>query len=199
MEAYPLDWPVGYVRTENRIRSSFKQSMEGAQTFLREEIRRLGATDLIISTNIPVRRDGGLYTDYMNKILPDPGVAIFFRHKGDPITMCCDQYVRVWENIYALGKGIEAIRGMERWGVSEFLQRAFTGFKSLPEISSGNQSSWWSILGVPSTANAYQAKEAFRKLAMQYHPDLPYGNAEKFVQIKLAFEQAMRMLGGLAQ
>ena len=109
-ETYPLQWPAGYKRHSpaERIYSRFEQTMDKAQRFLRTEIARLAGTDLIVSSNIPVRRDGGLYADYMNRKLEDPGIAIYFKYNGKQISMCCDQYLRVWENIYALGKGIEA-------------------------------------------------------------------------------------------
>lgn len=138
IDAYPLQWPVGYKRTppDKRTRAPFKQTPDKAQKFLRQEIERMKATDLIISSNVPVRKDGFLYSDQMSAEIDDPGTAIYFKYQGRDVAMCCDRYVRVMDNIYALGKGIEALRGMERWGVSEFLQRAFTGFKALPEKSS---------------------------------------------------------------
>lgn len=75
-EAYPLCWPAGYKRTSPRIQSRFKTTMDAAQRFLRAEVIRLGGSDLIISTNIPVRNDGGLYADWMRKKIDDTGVAI---------------------------------------------------------------------------------------------------------------------------
>lgn len=125
MEKFPLQWPTGYKRSNNRKRSQFKQTNDGAQRALLNEIRMLGATDLIVSTNIPVRNDGGFYSKYADGKNMDPGVAIYFKYKNKPVSMCCDTYTTVWENVYALAKGIEALRGMDRWGVSEFLDRAF--------------------------------------------------------------------------
>jgi hypothetical protein len=193
IEAYPLAWPAGYKRTmpQQRIWSKLKQGMDQAQQFLRAEIARMGGSDLIISTNIPLRRDGGMYTDYMSKNLHDPGVAIYFKYKKKDISMCCDQYLKVWENIYALGKGIEALRGMERWGVSEFLDRAFTGFKALPEQTGAAHVSWSSILEIPEDANADMIRTSYRKLSAKFHPDnIETGNAEKFIQVQPAYKQA---------
>lgn len=168
--------------------------MDRAQQFLRDEIRRLEATDLVISTNIPVRKDGGLYHDYMRYKMDDPGVAIFFKYKGKPTTMCCDRYNRVWENIYALGKGIEAIRGMERWGISEFIERAFTGFKAIPEKVADTDTSWWTILETQANADYKTVRDQYRKLAGKYHPDnRETGSAEKFIQVQKAFEQVSTM------
>jgi len=195
IEAFPLYWPVGYKRTNSRTWSRFKVTMDKAQRFLRDELSRMGATGLIISTNIPVRKDGMLYADWMNKKIDDPGVAIYFKYKGKDVSMCCDQYNKIWENIYALGKGIEALRGMERWGVSDFLDRAFTGFTALPESKVTNEKTWCEILEVQPWANADQIKEAYRKKAMEVHPDKG-GTSEMFNRVQTAYQQGMSNLAG---
>lgn len=193
MDAFPLDWPVGYKRTESYKRrgSQFKQTMENAQKFLRQEVARLGGTGLIVSTNIPVRNDGGLYADWMKKKIDDPGVAIFFRYKGQDITMCADQYSRIWENIYALGKTIESIRAIERYGASEFMQRAFSGFTALPESSVIiTPQKWWQVLEVSPTASEDEIKSAYRKKAIETHPGKG-GTAEQFVIIQNAYQEGL--------
>lgn len=196
-ETYPLHWPAGYKKTlsVSRIDSQFKQTMNTAQQFLRKEIERLHASDLIISTNIPVRKsDGGFYSEWMNKKLEDPGVAIYFKIKGKDRSMCCDQYVRVWENIYALGKGLEALRGIDRWGISEFLDRAFTGFKALPESSALVQSRIWDVLelkGQPATSEII--RNCYRRIARKVHPDQPGGSADAFSELQEAYRQALQI------
>ena len=191
-EAYPLQWPAGYKRhSGNRHASKFKQTMEGAQRFLRQEISRLNAKDLVVSSNIPVRNDRGLYADYMRRKMDDPGVAIYFSYKGKSVSMCCDQYPTVWENIYALGKGIEALRGMERWGVSEFLDRVFTGFTALPESNTNRY--WWQVLGVQRGATEEEIKNAYRNKAKETHPDAG-GSVAAFQEVQQAFETAMDQL-----
>jgi hypothetical protein len=195
IDAFPLSWPVGYARSSKRISSNFKQSMDRAQRFLGDEIQRLGGTGLIVSTNLPIRKDGGIYADYLDKLIDDPGVAIYFKHKGKTISMCCDQYRRVWENIYALGKGIEALRGMERWGVSDFLDRAFTGFTALPPANETKQ--WWELLLIGKDAPADVIRSAYRHLAKKYHPDAELGNTAKFQEIQAAYEQAKLQRPGL--
>lgn len=189
-EAFPLHWPVGYKRTASyqRVNSRFEQTMDKAQKFLRNELERLSATSLIVSTNIPVRKDGGLYTDYMRRIIDDPGVAIYFYLKGKQVSMCCDQYNRVWENIYALGKGIEALRGMERWGVSEFMERAFTGFQELPTSNSKN---CWEVLGgITPTKDTEYIKKVYLSLAKIKHPDVG-GSDASFQELQQAYEYAL--------
>lgn len=192
-DAYPLQWPTGYNRTPSykKIDSRFKQSMDGSQRFLRDEISRLGGSELIVSTNLRLRQDGGIYADDLRKLIPDPGVAIYFKYKKKDISMCCDQYNRVWENIYALGKGVEALRGMERWGVSDFLERAFTGFAALPD-SSIAVIDIWLILGLNIKPDSKQEViDAYKTKVKECHPDVPGGSHEKFLQLQYAYEKAL--------
>lgn len=194
-QSFPLHWPLGYKRSSYRVQSRFKQTMDGAQKFLRAELNRLGAKNVIISSNIPLRNDGQMYAAHMVKKQQDPGVAVYFTYKNKPIVMCCDRYTWVHENIYALGKGIEAIRGMERWGVSEFLERAFTGFTAIgapPETP--REEKWFNILGVSEKASEQEIKDAFRKLAKQYHPDKTE-NDERWLMQRLndAYETAKKI------
>lgn len=193
-EAYPLHWPAGYQRTavHRRRPSQFKQSMDRAQKFLREEIKRLGGRDLIVSTNLPLRLDGLLYSDWMKRKIDDPGVAIYFKYKGKDISMCCDQYAAVWENIYALGKGIEALRGMDRWGVSDFLERAFTGFTALPASSAIVQRDIWDVLGLSSKpGTVVELAEAYKSQAKKTHPDAG-GTKEAFQELQDAYQKALK-------
>ncbi len=46
--------------------------------------------------------------------------------------MACDKWDRIEHNIWASYLSIEAIRGLDRWGGSEFLDGLFSGFKALP-------------------------------------------------------------------
>ncbi len=52
-------------------------------------------------------------------------------------------------------------------------------------------SNWYHVLGVTPQADAAQIKQAYRKLAKQYHPDRNQGSAEaeqRFKQIQQAYE-----------
>lgn len=162
-----------------------------AQNFLKAEVSRLAGTDLIVSTNLPVRNDGGLYADWMKRKIDDPGVAIYFKRKGKEISLCCDHYLTVWENLYALAKGIEALRGLERWGVSDFLDRAFTGFAALPESITTRY--WWQVLEVSRDCDKDTIVNQYRKLAKMYHPDAG-GTVEKFQELQQAYTEAMAQL-----
>lgn len=47
------------------------------------------------------------------------------------------------------------------------------------------------VLGLPATATKDEAKEAYRRLAMQHHPDRG-GDVEQFQAIKVAYELFQR-------
>lgn len=199
IEAYPLHWPEGWSRTRawHRSQSKFKNSFARARDELLDEIERLRGRyhrsgDPILSTNVALRQDG---LPYANQREPeDSGVAVYFKYKDKDMCFACDKYKKVWENMVAITKTIEAIRGIERWGASDMMERAFRGFVALP-ASTGH---WSEILGVPRNASTEQVMQAYRQLAQQHHPDKANGNADQFIKINQAKEAALIEVQGYA-
>ena len=151
-EAFPLTWPQGWKRVARRTRSRFEVSGFGrARDFLLAEVKRMGGSGVILSTNIPLRPDG---LPYANSREPnDPGVAVYFRYGKREMCFACDAFVSVRENAYSIGKTIEALRGIERWGASDMMERAFRGFAALAATSQEDWSgiSWNAFLPLTST------------------------------------------------
>lgn len=180
IEAYPLAWPDGWKRTKYPTQSAFKLSGFGrARDFLLAEIRRMGGTKTILSTNISLRNDG---LPYANQAQPkDPGVAVYFTYKGRSMVFACDRWRKVEENAYAIGKTIEAIRGIERWGASDMMERAFTGFTALTD---GSQKPWRAVLGFEANAvvTVTAVEDRFTELAKIHHPDRG-GSTERFQEL----------------
>src|SRR3546814_9253748 len=112
--AYPLSWPLGRKRTPScqTTRSRFDTSFAQARSNLVQEIDRLGARRPILSTNVELRIDG---LPYANRAEPsDRGVAVYFTHKGRDMAFACDRWDKVGDNIHAIAKTIEALRGIAR-------------------------------------------------------------------------------------
>lgn len=189
ISAYPLYWPAGWPRTAKPSRPPFKTTFASARDNLFAELRKMGATNIILSSNVELRRDG---LPYAGRIPEDPAVAVYFTRQGQPQCIPCDKWDRVEHNVQAIRKTIEALRGLERWGAKSMVDAAFTGFKALPStVEPGAPRSWWEILGVAHTANPVEIKRAYTKLAQRWHPDKPDGDSAKFEEIKAAYEAAI--------
>lgn len=182
-QSHPLSWPDNWPRTApgRREPSRFTRgicdgqryggrchSMAESTEFLANELARLGARSEVLSTNLRQRLDG---KPYSNQAQPsDPGAAVYFSLKGKPVSLACDKWLRVEDNVWAIAKHIEALRGQERWGVGS-IEQAFRGYMALPSIGESSGIKWWEVLGVPINASPEQVKEAFRVLAHKHHPD----------------------------
>lgn len=171
-EAYPLTWPTGRPRTKYPEVSRFDALLGASIKDVQREVALLGGTDLIISSNLPTRRDG---VPYANSAQPDDrGVAVYFTLKKRPMCFACDRWRKVEENMRAIAKTIDALRGIERWGSGQMVEQAFTGFLSLPSPEQP-----WQVLGLPdSRPTRDQVTEAYRRLAMEHHPDRGGSEAE---------------------
>ncbi len=200
--AFPLSWPAGWPRTaRHQVRESrFKgrwnastgrsqHSMARVRQELADELQRLGAQNPVLSTNVKLRIDG---LPFSNQAQPDNrGAAVYFTLKGQPVSLACDRWNRVEDNIWAMTKKIYNIREDERNGVGTVAQ-AFRGYMQLAAAST---SSWWTVLGVAMNASAEQVKEAYRLLVKKHHPDAG-GEAEMFLRVQTAFDDFQRIASG---
>lgn len=192
-QPFPLHWPSGWPRARQRTTARFAaRSNDGwmksvtiatARDRLQRELDLLGATGPILSTNVELRLDGQPRSGRADPV--DPGVAIYFQLKGKPIALACDKWDRVADNIVALAKHIEALRGMDRWGVGTTAQ-AFTGYEALP-----SPEQWWEVLGVVRTASADDIRRAYRAAARTAHPDRG-GTTAAWHRLNAALEAAER-------
>lgn len=184
--AYPLCWPVGRPRTPaaarldaafgevSRSRTSdggqytrFVQlSVAGSLDRLMPELERLGASDVIVSTNVPTTSDDLPYAHGRARG-GDPGVAVYFRTaRGQPHCISCDKWRTVADNLAAIASHVRAVRGMLRWGAAD-VATAFAGFRMIDA-----RPPWWRVLGLGApTMDEATIRETFRALAQQHHPD----------------------------
>lgn len=205
--AYPLSWPQGWPRVKTPRSSAFGKpgryegsegsrnwirprghSMEEARSFLWAELSRLGAANGILSTNFKIRLDGQPYSGQAQP--GDRGAAVYFKLKGRDVSLACDKWDRVEDNVYAIAKHVEALRGQDRWGVGS-IEQAFRGYMALPETTASSE--WWRPLGLPLNASEEQVKQAYRVLALKFHPDNQQtGDAERFRAVQAAYEEFQR-------
>lgn len=188
---FPLRWPDGRPRTRNPLVSAFKRDRTFAEArhALIRELDLLGARRVIISSNVPLRNDGLPRSGQPQP--KDTGVAVYFElgAPGRPHAMACDRWRHVEDNLYALAKHVEAMRGQQRWGVAS-VEQAFAGFVALPPARASQ--SWRTVLGFGSEPVSRTAiEERFRALALFHHPDRG-GTNEKMAELSAARDEALR-------
>jgi hypothetical protein len=182
-QAFPLSWPNGIPRASSRSRSQFgAHTVVAAVKEIRRNITLLGGRLPVVSSNIPLRQDGDPYSNpgHMN----DPGVAVYFQLKGKPYCMPCDMWHTVEENLWAVAKHIEAMRGMQRWGVGS-IEQQFAGFKAL---AAGEN--WWDVLECLPTADPGIVDKQYRARLRSAHPDTG-GSHEAMTRLNKAREEAL--------
>jgi hypothetical protein len=201
--ASPLTWPTGWPRTEHDDRrygkfgkreasngSAWRQLKDvtiadGAGRVM-AELDRMGARDVVVSTNLQLRRDGLPRSDQREP--SDSGVAVYWTDKAwNDRCIAIDRYVKVADNLAAIAATLDAMRAIERHGGAEILSRAFTGFTALPSSAE----SWWGVLGVEPNARRVEIDAAYRRQRSVTHPDKG-GNGEDFDAVQRAYEQACR-------
>jgi hypothetical protein len=187
-EAFPLSWPVGWNRSKMQVSSRFDTNTTKALKLLTTEVHRLGGTSLVISTNVPLRADGQMRAD---REPVDPGVAVYFQRQGKPVVFACDKFDVVRDNLQAIARTIEAMRAIERYGASELMERAFSGFKALPE-NAGQGEDCWIVLNIPPMSPAHLVTLAHRDLVRKLHAK--DASSEEFSRINVARDDAMRAL-----
>ena len=151
IQAYPLSWPPGWKRTSNRTRAKFgrqttdrhtrsdgsswtstskvKLTIADSRDRLHHELQLLGAKGVVISSNLRLKMDGQPMSGQREP--DDPGICVYFRLDNKPRCLPCDRWDRAADNLAAIAKYVEALRGQLRWGVGT-AEVAFAGFKALP-------------------------------------------------------------------
>jgi len=192
-QAYPLAWPQGWPRTGSLEIGRFKSGAQPISVYYAcgrviRELEHMGvaAGDIVISTNIPLRRDGTPRSDQAQPA--DRGAAVYWNVRGKaPKVMAIDLYSKVEQNIAALAATLEAMRAIERHGGAQILERAFTGFTALAAPEAFDP---WAVLGLKPGADRGEIERKFRELAMRHHPDRG-GAPEEFHRIQKAREKCL--------
>ncbi len=108
MQAYPLHWPQGIARNHHPKHSKFKTSFGSARDELFRIIKRMKGTNIVLSTNIPLRNDGLPYARYA--AIEDTGVAMYFTYQTKQVVFACDKWILIQDNMQAVCKTLAAIR-----------------------------------------------------------------------------------------
>jgi len=171
-QAYPLQWPRGWPRTERPQGGQYKTSVAGALNNLKTEIRRLcgdeAAKTLVLSSNATLGQDNP----------KDAGVVAYVMWDKEQIAIPCDRWHRIEHNVQAIALTIEAMRAIERHGAKQMIKAMFHGFAALPAPKA-----WRDTLGVSTSAGLEHAESSYRALAKKAHPDQQNGSHARMTEL----------------
>jgi hypothetical protein len=156
------------------------------------ELRRLGAKQVVISSNLRLRQDGLPMAGQATQ-LADPGIAVYFKLNGKDRVLACDRWISAADNMAAIASHIEAIRACDRYGVGT-LDQAFTGYAALPANTAAN---WRDVFGfqVDQRVTWDEVSAAFVAAARSAHPDAG-GSHDQMARLSEAKEFARKELQG---
>lgn len=122
-------WPRE--RTKHPVRSRFSENYSRTLELLDRELRHLGARDVVILADCSaadLRRDGTLRA---GASLRSQGIILCFVGKHGPVRMPCDRYNDWRDNIRAIAVSLEALRAVDRHGVTSSGEQ-YRGWTALP-------------------------------------------------------------------
>ncbi len=126
----PIDkWPQEFSR--HRRRAPFRAQLSATVSLLGRELRMLNAKQIVLQIAIgeaALRVDGLPYADARPE---HPGVILAFESKWGPLKYVTDEFSTWQENLRAIALGMEALRKVDRYGVSKRGEQ-YTGWKALP-------------------------------------------------------------------
>ena len=180
-------WPVE--PTKKRKGSPFRAAWANAKTgtlstldLLNRELKALAGKDVLLQiavTHDDIRLDGKIRA---NARPSHPGVLLTFDSKFGPLTYPCDRFTDWQSNVRAIALALEALRKVDRYGVTRRGEQ-YTGWKALPaEIKGGPHLvlSRWS--GMAEDEVRENPRRAYLLAAKRAHPDVG-GTAEAMSEV----------------
>ena len=176
----PLQWTGAITPAAQRRTSPFQATYPATLELLFREADKLGASDLVIEADIAERdiRTDGLPRANA-RFGSHPGVVIAFGSRHGPLRYATDAYDRWQANLRAVALSLEALRSVDRYGVSRTGQQ-YTGWRALAAAaSSGFGTADEAIAWMrrqygrsePEAAALLSPEGLHRRLAKILHPD----------------------------
>lgn len=211
----PLLWPQSWPRVlpMKRQRARFDTGLAVSIREIQDSMRLMAARQIQVTSDLPVKGDGMPYATPREP--EDPGVAVWWVNiAGQERVIACDRWDSVRDNMQAINASLKALRGLERWGASEIVKRAFAGFAALP-AGTGEETNvtpvpepvklrhWRDVFGLkgdwlkqapPEAVLAY-VKTRHRDLMREAHPDVG-GSTILAVELNAALDAAELELRG---
>lgn len=189
---------------ERRSSGRFRATWQSTLDLLAKETDLLGATLVVMQVDVTegdLRRDGMLRA---NAKVGFPGVRVSFESKHGPLTYATDAYDRIytpdppgWQaNIRALALALEALRAVDRYGVTKRGEQ-YTGWRAIeaPSRSAPTMTVYEAAEFIAAHAPGYDPRlirsdvkvrqAAYRAAAAELHPDRG-GHHDQMAQLTVA-------------
>lgn len=187
-------WPGEPCRSRRRaaVRSPYSATLK----LLERELEQLRARQVVIQADCSpaeIRRDGQLRSDAR---LKGPGIILTFESKHGPLQYPCDSFNDWQDNLRAIALGLEALRAVDRYGVTGRAEQ-YKGWAKLaapasPDFATVADAIDWlarhstsqTAETIGSSPGAFRA--AYREAAAALHPDRNGGNDSAFKLLQAA-------------
>ena len=188
-EFRPLEWegPLkGPLTRGQRKVATFRATYPATLELLFREAEKLGAKHLVLQVDI---RERDIRTDGLPRANArhgeNPGVIVSFESRFGPLRYATDVYTDWQDNLRAIALSLEALRAVDRYGVSKRGEQ-YTGWKALPAGSGSapfttSQAAIRWMLTTLRDLGDYEGgepRDVYRRLAKRLHPDTGADRAE---------------------
>lgn len=183
-----LAWPVGFGKENGSGGTgAFKVDLDQAEREMARTLEALGATSAYLSSDNPLGANGrpkGMFGKYEHS-----AVVLHFVRQGKELTIPCDKFDSLRANVRALGLSVAAIYLMDRYGTSQLMDAALSGFAALPAggMATPPPKPWYDVFGIPESAPAELVEAAYKVALKRSHPDKG-GSEQEFQQVQRAWE-----------
>lgn len=192
-------WPGKPRSSYSQKRAVFRAKYSARLDLLEKELNNLGGKDIIIQAYFDlrdIRNDGWPRSSARPK---SSGVIVTFRNrKNEQLSFPCDTYSGWEDNLYAIALSLEALRTVDRYGVTQNAEQ-YQGWKRLaPPAQEQSKDVEWALAHLARLAGTtaqslrldpFAVDLAYRAAAKMTHPDKG-GTAEAFHLVQEAFNIA---------
>lgn len=189
-EFRPIDeWPGEPTPHGKRQKSQFSAPWSKTIDLLDRELGFLKATSVVIQADVSaneIRLDGMLYANSRPR---SPRVVLSFDSKHGPLSYPCDRYTDWQANVRAIALALEALRAVDRYGVTRRAEQ-YKGWEKLPAPATNGQAAIKILAqfsGLPPADVQRSPEAAYRAAVSKTHPDTG-GLADDFKAVQEAWE-----------
>lgn len=193
-----MDWPYnltlrpltrpGDTPPDARKRYVFSAGWDSTLQLLERELDMLSCRQGVLELGYreqDLRLDG---FPRANAIMSTPAVAIAFESKHGPLRYATDRFVDWQDNLRAIALGLEALRKVDRYGISEHGEQ-YTGWRAIANTAEDPRAvlTRHAFGSQPVGTIDGMTNEDLYKLALKrVHPDQPGGTTDAFQQVQEA-------------